>query len=72
MMSARPARLPRRELTASDGFGPLPTIVPPARDRSFTRGLCTFLRWPYRRIAPTPLCQSDLRPTAIALRAVNE
>jgi hypothetical protein len=54
-----------RELTASDGFGPLPAIVPAARNRSLTRGLCTYLLWPCRRAAMP-------HPPVATLRTVNE
>lgn len=62
-----------RDIPASDGFGPLPPTTPAPRNRSLTRGLCTFLGWPYRRSPrATPLRQPSPRATAPTLRAVNE
>jgi hypothetical protein len=67
----RPIR-PAHEIPASDGFGPLPH-TPRSRNRCLTRGLCTFLGWPYRRTPKTTqLSQLSLHPVTPVLRAVNE
>ncbi len=62
------------EIPASDGFGSLPPSTAAPRNRTFTRGLCTFLGWPFRRSnRPQLLCQPNLRrPASPALRVVNE